>query len=154
VTTDQHGRFHVPCADLPDQDIGSNFTLKLDTRTLPVGYRVTTDNPYTVRLTRGKMTKLNFGVANSRLIQVDLQDKAFVGQSLALAPEWAAQLDQLLGLVDDEPSTLQLTYYSGRKGQGLANRRLTAIESLINKKRGKRSRQVQLPIETRVIVAN
>jgi uncharacterized repeat protein (TIGR01451 family) len=154
VTTDQHGRFHVACADLPDPEIGSNFTVKLDTRTLPVGYHVTTDNPYTVRLTRGKVTKLNFGVASSRLINVDFKDKAFVGGSLILSPEWAAQLDRLLGLLDDEPSTLQLTYYSGSQGQGLANKRLTAIENLINKRREKRSGQIQLLIETRVIVAN
>ena len=33
ITTDEFGRFHVPCAALP-ADIGSNFTLKLDPRTL------------------------------------------------------------------------------------------------------------------------
>jgi uncharacterized repeat protein (TIGR01451 family) len=154
VMTDRHGRFHVPCADLPDQDIGSNFTVKLDTRTLPVGYHLTTDNPYTVRLTRGKVTKLNFGVANSRLIRIELMDKAFVGGSLVLSPQWAAQLDQMLRLLDDQPSTLQLTYYSGHHGQDLAAERLAAIENLINKKRKQRSKQLQLPIESRVIVAN
>lgn len=42
VTTNSHGRFSVPCAALP-ADIGSNFMLKLDTRTLPTGYRLTTE---------------------------------------------------------------------------------------------------------------
>src|SRR5690606_6486375 len=29
ITTDRHGRFSVPCADLPRQRIGTNFILKL-----------------------------------------------------------------------------------------------------------------------------
>ena len=63
VTTDPHGRFSIPCADIPDADIGTNFIVKLDPRTLPTGYALTTENPRKVRLTRGKMVKLNFGAA-------------------------------------------------------------------------------------------
>jgi large repetitive protein len=58
ITTDKNGQYHVPCAMLPDQSIGSNFILKLDARTLPTGYRITTENPRTVRVTAGKVTKL------------------------------------------------------------------------------------------------
>jgi len=78
ITTDKHGRYHVPCASIPDADIGSNFILKLDTRTLPTGYRITTENPRVVRLTRGKLTKLNFGASISRVVRIDLNSKAFV----------------------------------------------------------------------------
>ena len=63
VTTDDYGRFHVACADIPDEERGSNFIMKLDERTLPSGYRITTENPRVVRMTRGKMTKLNFGAS-------------------------------------------------------------------------------------------
>ena len=35
ITTE--GRYSVPCAMIPDAAIGSNFILKLDTRTLPTG---------------------------------------------------------------------------------------------------------------------
>ena len=52
ITTDEHGRFHVPCAALPEK-IGSNFILKVDPRSLPSGYRMTTENPRVVRLTAG-----------------------------------------------------------------------------------------------------
>src|SRR5690606_36315816 len=58
VTTDAEGRFHVPCAAVPNADRGSNLVMKLDERTLPSGFRVTTENPRDVRLTRGKMSKL------------------------------------------------------------------------------------------------
>jgi uncharacterized repeat protein (TIGR01451 family) len=63
VTTDEYGRYHIACAAVPDARIGSNFVLKLDPRTLPLGWDVTTDNPRSIRLTRGKFGELNFGVA-------------------------------------------------------------------------------------------
>src|SRR5690606_8905431 len=51
VTTDRHGRFHVPCAQMPDPRHGANFIMKLDTRTLPTGYAPTSENPRSIRLT-------------------------------------------------------------------------------------------------------
>jgi hypothetical protein len=63
IVTDEHGRFSVPCADRPDGRMGSHFVMKVDTRTLPSGYRMTTENPGMVRLGAGKLGKLNFGAA-------------------------------------------------------------------------------------------
>ncbi len=63
ITTDEFGRYHIACAAVPDARIGSNFVLKVDTRTLPLGWEPTTDNPRSIRLTRGKFGELNFGVA-------------------------------------------------------------------------------------------
>ena len=40
--TDQYGRFHITCAVTPREGRGSNFVLKLDDRTLPSGYRMST----------------------------------------------------------------------------------------------------------------
>lgn len=37
ITADSFGRFHVPCAVLPDRN-GTNYSLKLDTNSLPTGY--------------------------------------------------------------------------------------------------------------------
>ncbi|WP_309085984.1 hypothetical protein [Chelativorans sp.] len=66
IITDEHGRFHVACADMPEGSLGSNFIMKVDTRSLPTGYRLTTENPSMVRLTAGRMAKLNFGAAVPR----------------------------------------------------------------------------------------
>jgi uncharacterized repeat protein (TIGR01451 family) len=66
ITTDSFGRYHVTCAAVPDARLGSNFVLKVDTRTLPLNWDVTTDNPRAIRLTRGKIGELNFGVAPPR----------------------------------------------------------------------------------------
>ena len=62
IKTDEYGRFHVPCAINADK-IGSNLILKLDPRSLPKGYRLTTENPRVLRLSAGKLGKINFGVA-------------------------------------------------------------------------------------------
>ncbi|MEP5513303.1 MAG: SdrD B-like domain-containing protein, partial [Erythrobacter sp.] len=63
VTTDEFGRYHIACAAVPNARIGSNFVLKVDTRTLPLGWKTVHDNPQSIRLTRGKFGELNFGVA-------------------------------------------------------------------------------------------
>ena len=62
-STDEYGRYQVLCAELPAR-IGSNFTLKLDERSLPTGYRVTTENRRVVRL--------NFGAAIANVVDFDL----------------------------------------------------------------------------------
>ncbi|MBI3186580.1 MAG: DUF11 domain-containing protein, partial [Gammaproteobacteria bacterium] len=45
ATTDEYGRYHFTCAVIPNQDRGSNFIVKLDERSLPTGYRITSENP-------------------------------------------------------------------------------------------------------------
>jgi len=61
IATDEHGRYHIPCAAIPDAQRGANFVLKLDRRSLPLDAQITTENPGVVRATRGKLIKLNFG---------------------------------------------------------------------------------------------
>ena len=86
VTSDAHGRFHVACADIPNADRGSNFVMKLDERTLPTGYRLTTENPRDVRTTRGKLVKLNFGAAVHRVVRLEVSAAAFAPQGTVLLP--------------------------------------------------------------------
>ena len=62
ITTDEYGRYHIACAAVPDARIGSNYVLKLDPRTLPLGWQTISENPRSIRLTRGKMGELNFAV--------------------------------------------------------------------------------------------
>ncbi|MDE1467101.1 SdrD B-like domain-containing protein [Aurantiacibacter sp. D1-12] len=77
ITTDEHGRYHITCAAVPDARIGSNYVLRLDERTLPQGYALTTDNPRSIRLTRGKMSELNFGIAEADLVSLRVEPHAF-----------------------------------------------------------------------------
>ncbi|MGB8814062.1 MAG: hypothetical protein WCC57_12870, partial [Paracoccaceae bacterium] len=132
ITTDKHGRFNVPCADLP-RDIGSNFLLKLDERTLPSGYRVTTENPRVVRLTAGKMTEMNFGAAISRVVTIDLSDAAFLtGDDAAKPrPELLKGLEQLVAQIASTPAVLHFNYVLGADSERLAKQRIRSVEKAL-----------------------
>lgn len=130
ITTDEYGRYSVPCAALP-ADIGSNFFLKLDTRTLPTGYFVTTENPRVVRTTPGTMTRLNFGATLGSLVEIDLMAPAFEQGGTAPSAALAQYAQQLIGQISATPSVVRLTYYRAGEDQRTANARLDALEALI-----------------------
>lgn len=109
VTTDQYGRYHIACADIPSELRGSNFILKVDERTLPSGYRITTENPRVVRITQGRMTKANFGASIHRTVRLDLSSEAF-GRDDQLTATYQAQIGQVLPLLYAEPSILRIAY--------------------------------------------
>ncbi|KZK84516.1 hypothetical protein PsAD13_01980 [Pseudovibrio sp. Ad13] len=112
ITTDEHGRFHVACAMLP-KDRGSNFILKLDTRTLPAGYRVTTENPRVVRLTPGKMTELNFGATRAPVSKIGLNADGFInGKPSNLLKKALSGLAENLAY---GPVHFELTYFLSEK---------------------------------------
>jgi uncharacterized repeat protein (TIGR01451 family) len=152
ITTDSHGRFNVPCAELPDADIGSNFMLKLDTRTLPTGYRMTTENPRVVRLTAGKATKLNFGAAIAKVVRIDLKDRAFEPGSSQPTAALLSGIGTLLDQLREEPSVLRLSYYTSGADKRLASARLKAVEAIVQKQWRSKGGP-RLAIETRVVVA-
>jgi len=127
VTTDADGRFHVACPAIPDAERGSNFVMKLDERTLPSGYRVTTENPRAVRLTQGKLTKLNFGATIHKVVRVDLTDAAFEAGGTALKRDWQQQLDALPEQLRARPTVLRIGYTAGADGEALARQRLAAL---------------------------
>jgi hypothetical protein len=53
ATTDGYGRYHITCAVVPHESRGSNFVLKLDDRSLPTGFRASTQTLQIERATRG-----------------------------------------------------------------------------------------------------
>lgn len=148
ITTDQFGRFHVPCAELPDQETGSNFILKLDTRTLPTGYRLTTENPRVMRLTAGKMVEMNFGASLGREVRLDLKDAAFLPGSAELAPTWKDGLGKLVGILEERWSHLLVVYISA-EDRALMGDRLDGVEAEIRKLWKARGEPYELHIEIR-----
>jgi uncharacterized repeat protein (TIGR01451 family) len=153
VTTDSFGRYSIACADEPRQGIGSNFILKVDERTLPQGYSVTSGNPATIRLTRGKLAKLDFGAAGLRLVEVELDARAFVPGGTQLAPQGIAAVDAVLRQLADEPSRLRITYSAERNATSeLSDNRLKLLESLVSSAWKARSGAYELSIETVVKV--
>ncbi len=145
ITTDEYGRFSVPCAELPG-DIGANFTLKLDTRSLPSGYQLTTENPRVIRVTAGTMARMNFGATIATVVDIDLMDSAFASGSAQMTPALKVGVDQLIEALQKDPSVLRLTYYRAGESQHLAQQRLDNLERLIRDK-WRRFGTGRLPIE-------
>ena len=132
ITTDQYGRYHIACAAVPDAQIGSNFVLKLDVRTVPQGYAPTIDNPQSIRLTRGKVSELNFGVQKAATTAIDLDTNAFVPGSTDLRPEVARKLASLRP-AEAIRMVIQINYVT-RSGEDwqLAERRVAAVRSFVS----------------------
>ncbi len=131
VTTDNEGRFHVACAAVPQMDHGSNFIMKLDERTLPSGYRLTTGNPQDVRVTRGKLAKLNFGATVHRVVRLELSAAAFVGTTTELAAQWAQEFAGLPAKLEERSSVLRIAYRRGAEAEDLARARLDAVAARV-----------------------
>jgi uncharacterized repeat protein (TIGR01451 family) len=145
--TDEHGRFHIACAAVPDDDRGSNFILKLDDRTLPTGYRVTTENPRVQRATRGKMLRFNFGATIHHAVSMDVADGAFEPEGSKLRMQWQPRIDLLLNELRKAPSVLRLSYLADVENKGLVEKRLKALKKEIS---GKWDGGYRLTIETEV----
>ncbi|AUH64294.1 DUF7507 domain-containing protein [Paracoccus zhejiangensis] len=128
VTSDQHGRFHLPCPDLP-RDIGSNFVLKLDESSLPADTAVTSENPRVIRLTAGKMTEANFGVARLQVVAVDLAAMAFAGNDPI--PALVDGLQGMVAQIATRPSLIRLNYTEAQESRELILARLQAVTRTI-----------------------
>ena len=131
ITTDQFGRYHIACAAVPDAQIGSNFVLKLDVRTVAQGYWPTSDNPQSIRLTRGKISELNFGVQRAATVGLDLDTRAFLPGSTTLRPEFAQRLASLRP-ADAKRLVIQINYQAGvGEDWTLAERRAAATKTAV-----------------------
>jgi uncharacterized repeat protein (TIGR01451 family) len=146
ITTDRQGRYHITCPAVPNEERGSNFILKLDPRTLPTGYRLTTENPSTMHLTRGKFVKMNFGAALLRVVRLDVQDAVFKGDKVG--DDYLAKVDGLITTLEGQPSVLRITYIPRGEERKLVHARVAAIKALIEHKWGEKARRCRLIIET------
>ncbi len=128
ATSDKYGRFHITCAAIPDEDRGSNFILKLDERSLPSGYRLTTENPRVQRATRGKMLRFNFGATIHRVVRIDIADGVFEPNKTKIRLQWIPKIAQLLEELKKAPSVLRLSYLADVESSGLVDDRLDALK--------------------------
>jgi hypothetical protein len=128
ATTDPFGRYHITCAITPHESRGSNFVLKLDDRTLPSGFRMSTDQVQVKRATRGKALKINFGASIHRVVAIDLSDAAFEPGTTEIRIQWRPRVDLLLSELRKAPAVLRLSYVADTEDATLVERRLEAIE--------------------------
>ena len=132
VTTDAHGRFHITCAVVANEVRGSNFIMKVDDRSLPSGYRLTSENPRVLRATRGKMLKFNFAAALHRVVRLDLANGVFETGTTELRPQWRSRIDMLIIELQKDASILRLSYLGENETEAEVDDRLDAIEDLIS----------------------
>jgi len=128
ATTDQYGRFHITCAIVPNQIHGSNFVLKLDDRTLPSGFRMSTDLMQIKHATAGKALKFDFGASIYRVVAIDLSDAAFEPGSTEIRTQWKPRVDVLLSELRKARSVLRLSYVADTEDAGLVERRMQALK--------------------------
>ena len=126
--TDQYGRFHITCAIVPNDIRGSNFVLKLDDRTLPSGFRMSTDLMQIKHATAGKALKFDFGASIYRVVAVDLSDAVFEPGSTEIRVQWRPRVDVLLGELRKAPSVLRLSYVADTEDAALVERRMQALK--------------------------
>ncbi|WP_232053865.1 isopeptide-forming domain-containing fimbrial protein [Microbulbifer sp. GL-2] len=150
ATADAHGRFHITCAVVPNADRGSNFVLKLDDRSLPSGYRLTTENPRVMRATRGKMVKFNFGASLHRVVRLDMAEAVFEPGTTELRPQWQSRIELLLEKLSEAPSVLRLSYLAENEDPDLVEERLQTIKSEIADEWARNNGDYELNIETEV----
>src|SRR5215469_10819002 len=132
AVTDPYGRFHITCAVTPDEDRGSNFVLKLDDRTLPSGYRMSTDQLQIKRATRGKALKFDFGASIYRVVAIDLSDEAFEPGKTEIRAQWRPRLNLLLQELHKAPSVLRLSYVAETEDAALVERRVQAVKQQVS----------------------
>lgn len=142
IVTDEFGRYHITCADVPHATRGSNFILKIDERTMPSGYRMTTENPRIVRLTRGKVTKANFGASIHRVVRADVTAQAFDEEN-SLTKNARESLSTLLDELRKSPSVLRVTYTSFSTNEP-ASERVKSFISAVNESWGSSDPDLQV----------
>jgi uncharacterized repeat protein (TIGR01451 family) len=128
ASTDQYGRFHITCALTPNEIRGSNFELKLDDRSLPSGYRLSTDQIQIKHATAGKALKFDFGASIYRVVAIDLSDAAFEPGKTEIRMQWKPRLGVLLAELRKAPSMLRLSYVADTEDEALVQRRMQAVK--------------------------
>jgi hypothetical protein len=131
-STDKYGRYHITCAITPNDSRGANFVMKLDDRTLPSGYRMTTDQVQIQRATSGKALQIDFGASIHRVVSIDLLDAAFEPGTTEIRVQWQPRLNLLLEELRKAPAILRLSYVADTEDAGLVKRRVEAVKRQLN----------------------
>jgi hypothetical protein len=125
--------------------------MKLDERTLPSGYRMTTENPKMIRATRGKMAKINFGATIHRVVRVEVSDTAFSPGGEAIDKQWQKQFDNLPEQLKERPSVVRLAYRLEGGDKKRAQTRLDRLATALRKRWEKIEGCYPLSIETELV---
>jgi hypothetical protein len=150
AATDHYGRFHITCAITPNEDRGSNFALKLDDRTLPSGFRMSTDQVQIKRATRGKALKFDFGASIYRVVAIDLSDAVFEPGKTEIRIQWRPRINVLLEELRKAPSVLRLSYVADTEDAALVEQRVRAVKQQVTESWSTKKDSYVLTVEPEV----
>jgi large repetitive protein len=102
--------------------------LKLDDRSLPTGYRITTDQTLVQRATRGKALRMNFGAALHRVVALDIADAVFEPGSSEMRQHWRPRITLLLDELRKAPAVLRLSYLADLEDASLVEQRMAVVK--------------------------
>jgi uncharacterized repeat protein (TIGR01451 family) len=136
ATTDKYGRYHITCAIVPNGSRGSNFVLKLDDRTLPSGFRMSTDQVQIQRATSGKALQIDFGASIHKVVAIDLLDAAFEPDTTEIRDQWKPRLNLLLEELRKAPAVLRLSYVADTEDAALVKQRVEAVKRQLTEEWG------------------
>jgi uncharacterized repeat protein (TIGR01451 family) len=131
AVTDQQGRFHITCAVTPRDGRGSNFVVKLDDRTLPSGFRASTNALQVKRATRGKALEFSFGASIHRVVGLDISDPVFEPNTAEMRDLWRPRVDLLIAELRKGPAVLRLSYLADLEDPRLVQHRLDVVKKQI-----------------------
>jgi uncharacterized repeat protein (TIGR01451 family) len=150
ITTDQYGRYHLACADIPHQSRGSNFIIKVDPRSLPSGYRVTTENPRVIRLTRGKNTQANFAASIHRVARIQLSNEAF--ENGQIKANYRSKINQLLDTVVSTDIVIRLAYRNAKnESYEIAQQRVSSLREWLVEQWKNSNKDHTLTVEEEIV---
>jgi uncharacterized repeat protein (TIGR01451 family)/fimbrial isopeptide formation D2 family protein len=150
ATTDTYGRYHFTCAITPHESRGSNIVLKLDDRTLPSGFRLSTSPVKVQRATRGKALRINFGASIHRVVGLDIADPVFEPGTTEMRALWRPRVELLLEELHKAPAILRLSYLADVEDESLVNRRLESLKHEIMRAWKHRDESYELVIEPEI----
>jgi len=102
------------------------------------------------RLTRGQVTKINFGVAIQRVVSLDLSNAAFKPVRDQLRPEWLPSLDKVIEELKQKRSVLRITYLGDAESAAMVNARIKSVRAMVADKWKEQGEHYDLAVETEV----
>jgi hypothetical protein len=105
--------------------------LKLDDRSLPAGFRSSTEPFQIQRATRGKALHFSFGASINKVIGLDIADAVFAPDSAEMRPQWRPRMSLLIEEMQKGPSILRLSYLADVEDPKLVERRIDAMTKLV-----------------------
>ncbi|MCI5076295.1 hypothetical protein [Oricola sp.] len=149
LTTDLQGLYSSPCVSLPRLS-GVQLRFALDEATLGEGYHATTSNPMTLGIEPGGQASVTFGVAQSRVVRLDLNAAAFRRNEVTPDVGLAEGITRLISELTREHSILRLTYHAHREAIDLPEARLETVRNAILERWAAAGASYDLEIEARV----